>query len=69
MKRDTQHTLLNSVLFNTGSHVSGSPGVILMSADFWDPRSTGSEFMDRSGNQNLKVIFGGSDIGSPQVLL
>lgn len=51
---DLLHTLLSSVLFNIGSHVSGSPGRIFMSVGFWNPRFTGSEFMDRSGNQKFK---------------
>lgn len=39
-----------------------------MSADFWDPSSTGSEFMDKIWESELKGTFGGSDTGGPLIL-
>lgn len=60
---------MNCAVFDTGVHVPGSPGVIFMRPDFWDPRSTGSEFMYGSGNQNLKGTSGSFDTGGPQITL
>jgi hypothetical protein len=53
--------LLNSVPFVIGSHISGSPGVILISEESWDPRSPGSEFMYGHEGWNLKNNPGDSD--------
>lgn len=69
IKWDTWHTSPNSVVSDTSSQVPRSPGVIFPRANVWDPRSTGSESMNQSGNQTLKGTYGGFDTGGPLITL